>query len=583
MKNICCVLMICISIISLNCQKEASFSRANFSHTPFGTVAVTVQGNIFDENGKPAIGVAVQAGIKSAVTNARGYFRIVNAVLDKNASLVTAEKKGYFKCYRTFIATSGVNQIMIKLVAKNLSGTVSSTSGGNITLSNGSKISLPANGIVRPSGGNYSGTVNVYASYIDPSAQDIAQRVPGSFTGENKNNKRVFLTSYGMLAVELESSSGEKLQIAPGSTATLTMPIPASIQANAPASISLWYIDEQTGVWKEEGTATKTGNSYVGQVKHFSFWNCDFGGPAVKLSMTLQNSDGLPLSYVNVSINSTTAGAAHGLTDSLGQVTGLVPANERLVLNVMDQCYNIVYSQNIGAFASSIDLGVIRLTSAAASVITIKGKLLSCNNTAVANGDVMIYWDNLLRYAKTDNNGDFSTSFVTCSAAPSTCQVLGVDNAAQQQSGVQNITVTAPITNVGDIAACGDNSLQYVNYILDGADFIISSVLNDFFSGQTGDSLSIDVTRIDAIHGPEWNPFHNASFSFNSHGSAGTFPLSAMYVNRIRAEFAQPLDVVITNFATKRGEFYEGSFNGSFNELYTGTTHTIACSFRVRR
>jgi hypothetical protein len=43
---------------------------------------------------------------------------------------------------------------------------------------------------------------------------------------DDKDAKRVFLTSYGMMAVELQSTAGERLQLKSGSTATLTSPIP---------------------------------------------------------------------------------------------------------------------------------------------------------------------------------------------------------------------------------------------------------------------------------------------------------------------------------------------------------------------
>src|SRR6185312_12452020 len=112
-----------------------------------------------------------------------------------------------------------------------------------------------------------------------------------------KSNKRVVITSYGMLAVELESLTGEKLQIAPGNTATLMIPVPPSVASSAPSTISLWYVNEQTGAWQEEGTAQKNGNFYVGEVKHFSFWNCDIGASGVTLSMTFHSFTGSPLAY----------------------------------------------------------------------------------------------------------------------------------------------------------------------------------------------------------------------------------------------------------------------------------------------
>jgi hypothetical protein len=44
----------------------------------------------------------------------------------------------------------------------------------------------------------------------------------------------------------------------------------------------------------------------------------------------------------------------------------------------------------------------------------------------------------------------------------------------------------------------------------------------------------------------------------------------------------QPLNVTITNFPQAAGEFYEGSFSGQFKDA-SNVTHSITCSFRVRR
>jgi hypothetical protein len=64
-----------------------------------------------------------------------------------------------------------------------------------------------------------------------------------------------------------------KLQ--PGKTAKLRFTIPSSLRSTAPATIPLWSVDETTGLWKQEGSATKGTDYYEGDVSHFSFWNCD--------------------------------------------------------------------------------------------------------------------------------------------------------------------------------------------------------------------------------------------------------------------------------------------------------------------
>jgi len=89
------------------------------------------------------------------------------------------------------------------------------------------------------------------------------------------NSDSYSLVSYGMMAVELTNSSGQKLQIETGKTAEIRITVPPSLLPNAPATIPLWSLDESLGVWKKESMASLINNVYIGNVSHFSFWNCD--------------------------------------------------------------------------------------------------------------------------------------------------------------------------------------------------------------------------------------------------------------------------------------------------------------------
>ncbi len=497
MKRIYYVLFVVIIIlISIECRKELSGENAFLvqGNNQSSPISAALQGNIVDENDQPAEGVVVTVGTKTATTNSHGYFRIIDASLDKNASLVTADQPGYFKACRTFRATSGVNQVVIKLIKKTLAGTIDAASGGSVTLTNGSKVSLAANGVTEANGVAYTGNVNVYVSYINPASNDIGKKVPGSFMGDDKNNNRVVLSSYGMLAVNLESSAGEKLQVAANTTAALTIPIPTSISSSAPASISLWYVDEQTGIWKEQGMAQKNGSNYVGTVKHFSYWNCDSPIPAISFSATFKTSDNLPLANTYVVIkpntNDSANGFAHGYTDSLGQVSGLIPANTNLTLDVYDQCGHIVYSKNIGPFATNKDLGTIIIPNTANFITTIKGKLLSCNNTPVTRGYATIYFNNVVYNVSANEQGEFLTNIISCYGSPGEAQVLGIDETAQQQGALTTFSVNSQVIDAGNILACGTSSAQYINYNVDGVDHVISNNTNDSFYCYTSTAVN---------------------------------------------------------------------------------------------
>jgi len=574
-----------ISILFFECQREVSYiGTADPGQTLLpNPIRANLQGNVLDENGQPAANVVIKVGSEMAATDTKGYFRINNAPLDKNASLVTAEKTGYFTAYRTFGATSGTNQVVIKLTKKNLGGTINGTAGGDVSLNNGTKISLPANGIVKASdNSNCTGTVNVYAAYIDPTSTDILDKVPGSFMANDKDGKRVLLSSYGMMAVELESSGGEKLQIKSGSTATITSPIPSSAQSSAPATIPLWYVDESTGLWKEEGIATKQGNNYIGTVKHFTYWNCDIQVQTVMLTATFKTANGQPLVNASIVIKPTTGnyyGTAHGYTDSLGQMNGPVPANMNLALQVMDGCGGPIYSQNIGPYAENINLGTISIPSTAAAVVTVKGKLTNCTNGNVTKGYAVVSIDNWVHYAKVDGSGNFSTNYVLCSVSGVNAQVIGVDETTQQQGNLVSKPIVAPTTDVGTISACGTSSTQFINYTVDATSYTITALdsLTAFTQGQASQLTSY-------INGMQIGTGKNILFKFDHSGYvAGSYPVITMSVqNFTNNTLVQPFNVTITNFPQSAGQFYEGNFTAQFKDS-SNVTHNITCSFRVRR
>lgn len=555
-------------------------------------VTAALQGNVFDENDVPAAGVTVQVGSKTATTNSNGYFRINDASLDKKSAVVTATKTGYFKAYRTFGASDGANQVIIKLVKKALAGTVDAATGGEVTLSNGSKVALSAGGVVNAAtAAAYSGTVNVYAAYVDPTASDITQTVPGSFMANDKDGKRMLLTSYGMVAIELESPAGAKLQVKSGSTAKLTTAIPSAVQGSAPASLPMWYVDETTGIWKEEGTAAKSGNVYVGDVKHFTYWNCDLPVPTITFTATLQTSGGQPLVNASVVIRpagSTYGATAHGYTDSLGKITGPIPANMNLVLEVRQYgqgaCNNaVIYSQNIGPFAQATNLGVITIPTTTADVFSVQGKLTTCSNTPVVAGYAAVSFGYYTHYARVNANGEFQTTFTRCSSGPTGVSIIGVDSTAQQQSSTPvSVTIATPVTNAGTISACGTSSSQFITYVLDGTTYNLVSPADSLTGyspatqGTTATTTYINGLRMN-------NAATMINFSFPTPApAAGSYNMSRLSVNNLDSNvITTPIVVALTNFPANSAGFYEGSFSGQFTN--GGTTHTVSATFRVRR
>lgn len=336
----------------------------------------------------------------------------------------------------------------------------------------------------------------------------------------------------------------------------------------------------------EDGTATKQGSAYVGTVKHFSFWNCDIGIPAVMLSATLKTSNGQPLVNAQVVIKVNDYVAASAYTDSLGQVRGLVPANVNLTLEVKDDCGTSIYSKNIGTLTGSADLGTITVTPTASSLLTVQGKITNCSGAVVTNGYAILTVNNWVHYAKVDASGNFSTNYVLCNATSATVQALGVDETAQQPGYIVSFPVTLPTTDVGNISAC---SGEFLNYTIDANSYSHTPPAYTFL-GRTFTFLTPYNTDISVSNGTYY-----MSFGFQSSSiAAGTYPMFSLGLSSfINSTIVQPLNITITNFppasislpppiVVPRAQYYEGSFSGQFIDM-ANVTHNITCSFRVIR
>jgi hypothetical protein len=567
-----------------SCQKDVSYTGTPDPQPVLpDPITATLQGNVLDETGAAASGVTVTVGNRSVTTDNRGYFRITGANLDKNMALVTAQKSGYFKAFRSFAATSGANQVQIKLLKRNLTGTVSAAAGGDATLSNGSKVALPANGIVTASSGaSYTGSVKVYAAYIDPTLQDIGQTVPGSLMANTSNGERVVLNSYGMLAVELEGDNGEKLQLKSGNPATLTTAIPASAQASAPATIPMWYLDESTGIWKQEGSATKQGDKYVGTVAHFSFWNCDVSATSVMFETTIKTSNGNPLPHVWVRLTRTSGNywtSAFGWTDSLGVVRGLVPGNEPLILDVLDICGTPVYTQTVGPFAQNTTLPAITASLPSSQLTTVTGTVVDCSNAGVTNGFAIVAIGNLVHYVSLSATGTFNVPILSCSGTSATVDVLGVNNATQVQSQLTSVPFTAGTTNVGSIAACGISATEFLNYSVDGTAYNLNT-------SNPGDSVYLYTRQTQGA--TTWTTtlygYHTGSSSisvnFVGANSTGTYAATSFSVNN-----SQPanynVSVTVSAWAANIGDFMQGTISGTYSD--SSGSHTVSGTFKLRR
>jgi hypothetical protein len=422
-------------------------------------VMASVSGIVLDESNVPVANAVVTSGTATTTTNSNGMFIFQNISLSKENGSITAVKAGYFKGIRSFKTTEGKNHsVRLQLMARVSSGTVNAAAGGTITSNGGATIVFPANAFVTSAGAAYTGVVSVYSRWIDPTAANLPFVIPGDLRGVSTTGVENILTTYGMVGAELTDASGNVLKIATGKTATVSFPIPASLSAAAPANIVLWHFDDATARWKENGTATKTGNKYTAQVDKFSFWNCDVPSNFINLDYTLINATtNTPLVFTNTRIKRVSDGSyGYGITNNAGFVSGLVPKNESLVLEVVSGCNTIIYSQNIGPIAANASLGNINITLNASQIITFIGTILNCSGASVTNGYISLSANNSYGgFAATNSNGNFSFSVLNCGGTSLSYNYQCTDYSTNQQSAVLTGFAINGTINLGNLSACG--------------------------------------------------------------------------------------------------------------------------------
>ncbi len=421
--------VVLVLLIIVSCQKSNNGPDAPNNEKEM--VTASISGRVLDENKQPVSGAVVKAGSLTATTDLNGKFRINNASLDKNAGFIKVEKDGFFQGSRTIIVNEGaVNYISLQLIKRVVSGTVSGSTGGNITVQGGGSIVFTGNSFVNTAGnGAYTGSVSVSTFLLNPTASNFNEIMPGTLRGITTGNDETGLQSFGMMAVERTGAGGEKLQLAAGKTATLTFPIPAELLGNAPATIPLWSFNDTTGLWKEEGTATKQGNNYVGTVGHFSFWNCDVPVNFIHFKAIVKDQSGKPFASARVVIQVTDDkynANGSGYTDSTGWVGGYIPKGKSLQIKIYNNCNAVVFTKDIGPFSAAADLGTLTVDNPVAGSVTFSGTVNNCSTTPVTNGYVDIYLDSMHTHAAV-TNGSFNITITRCNNAPTTASVTAYD------------------------------------------------------------------------------------------------------------------------------------------------------------
>ncbi len=531
-------------------------------------VTTSLRGQVQDENQQPVEGATVKLGNLTTTTNQFGHFFFKNKTMNSRGQLIKIDVPGYFPGSRRFFPTPNTeNRITVELLSKVFDQSFDAVTGGVLYLPNSGSIVFEDKSIEDANGNTYVGNVNAAAKWMDPSAPSTLDQMPGNLQGVNTDSDEVVLATYGMIAVELEDNNGQPLNIAENKTATITMPVPSSMLASAPTQIPLWSYNESYGVWKQESVANLINGMYVGEVSHFSFWNCDIPSEYVYFDARAVNEDDIPLAGMEVKIVSPTFGTRSGITALDGTVSGIIPAGELLSLEVWT-CNTLVSLAQFGPATQDLSYGDVVVSSLSFSTTTILGEVV-CNGNLLNEAVIKANRDGQVQYYYTFD-GQFEFQFIDCTNSLPV-EVSAFDIVGGSQGPAVNVQ-GGVISNLGQIEAC-DNSLQsYVNINVDGT-------TKRFFFPTSNTSVSYtSIWATDLIN----NGSLGLYFPGITAGDYSNNPENNIFVEYqpenwyIQSDSLSTIQKFNTFFVTEHSSIkVEGSFTGTVDNYYNNTVTNV--------
>ncbi len=450
--------LIFIVLLMISCGRDNQYNleQSTTSFTEETTIMTNVNGQVLSVSNIPLAEVEVTIlGIRT-FTNPHGFFSFENVPVSSKGSLITFGKEGYFKGFKfAFAENTSDAHIQLKMVPNEIVGSFYSETNTIVELDNGASIEFPANSVKLKDGGGFFGNVEVRAHWFDPQSEEIAEIMPGDLRGVDFENNIVQLISYGMMAVELSTSDGRELVLDADLGVSLRFPIPAS--SDAPESIPLWYLNEETGEWIEDGVAYRAGDFMVGKVNHFSFWNCDVPFDLVNLKGRLLTPDNVPFGNHEITIRDNSNNlSATSRTNSGGVFQGKVPKDINLIA-MINTCSGLIEIP-LGSFSEDVNLGDVLAEEF--EYLNIVTNLIDCDSEVIEDGYLFVKQDDKIDLFIPNTAGEINALIAGC--ANGSIEIFGYDKLTGQQSEILNYDVVDPLIEVPNLTVCDSFIDEYI-------------------------------------------------------------------------------------------------------------------------
>ncbi len=272
---------------------------------PPGSERAFVTVKVVDALGFAKTGAAVSLadGTGSTGTTGPDGQTLVELPADRNV-LLQVNLTGHTRQFRPLrVAAGSTAYLKATLLQRAPALTLpDAAAGGTLVGKNAARLTLPEGALVDAvTGAAVSGAVQVEMTPVNTSSHE-AGAFPGSMRAISGDTEGQLVT-YGPVEY-IFTRDGRRLQLAPGKTAEIEMPLHATLDVDGTPlevgeTMPVWSLDETTGIWRQEGegtvvaSASATGLALRATVTHFSWWNPDHFRNARQVRISFVVEDGV--------------------------------------------------------------------------------------------------------------------------------------------------------------------------------------------------------------------------------------------------------------------------------------------------
>lgn len=525
MKTLKTSILVAFIMFFIGCDKEDTPITTTPIETPAQQNAriealissTTVTGNLIvntvGEMGNNLPGVTITINNMAYSTGIDSRVIIENIVMNDEYVFIVAEKNGYEKVMKTITPSkNGLTNVELMLLNDIPSKTLDASTGGIITDGLVS-LNFPANGIKDVNGNLYSGSVDVNMVYYNPTDTNFPQIQPGTLVGVTQTDELKALISEGMLTVDLTDINGNPLNVADGKFVKVTMPASSS----GPSTIPFWHLNETYGIWVEEGSATKVGNSYEFDVSHFSTINVDVPVAATTYCVRFVDQNGNPLTNTVIETNFGVNRSDVNITDNIGEVCFIYAPNfQNQTYKAKFKCGSSTAATRNGNTVTIDVTNVSSLTN-----FKFRGSLSTCNNQLAVNKSFIIEVDDAgTKYyinGFSDQNGNYSVNENLCLSTGIYSATL---NIIENNGSLVNNFYLDTSNTVIDLSACnfiaGINDNTNINFPDFDFHKLVAYAANQYTAGPVsgGPAPNLNYGQIKTVTTISYNTYENDSDNF---------------------------------------------------------------------